>query len=292
MNLFTALFILVIACYGLMIVTSGKTKEGFVANLLWLPDDRPRNPEKVIMEQHIEAPYVTSPIYGVDDYDLNVVYQNEGDREMSKKRLNKLTAQYPLDWSTHPPSSAVFQKGMNEMNEMKEGFQDTTNNDSKPFTLNPYKEVDGSSLTPPDTSATELEERKILQTYTPAKAESLTTYDLEDAKHLISKIYDAKGLIPTVVQKPNNVFEVIGVRKKDEKIVYEDEEAPATTAAVAAAGEANITVPPVAADVAAGLDPFFTPSEGASRTNRWDYTRWSPGLERTFAPTHGQEKWF
>ena len=289
MNLFTALFILLIACYGLMIVTSGKTKEGFVANLLWLPDDRPRNPEKVIMEQHIEAPYVTSPIYKVDDYDLNVVYQNEGDKEMSQKRINELTARYPLDWSRHPPSSAVFQKGMAEMNE---GFQDSAEPSNKPFTINPYKEVDGSSLTHQDTSAVELQERKILQTYTPAKAESLTTYDLEDAKQLISKVYDAKGLIPTVVQKPNNVYEVIGVRKKDEKIVYEDEEAPAEAGPTAAAGEANITVPPVAADIAAGLDPFFTPSEGASRSNRWDYTRWSPGLERTFAPTQAQEKWF
>jgi hypothetical protein len=215
---------------------------------------------------------------------------------MTRKEINRLTGQYPLDWSVQPPNSAVFQKGVAELrqrqdvasrNALAEGFQDT----AKPITLNPYKEIDGSSLTPPDTSATEMEERKILQTYKPQKLDSLTTYDLDDAKTLIRKIYDAKGLIPTIVQKPDNVFEVVGTRKKDEKIVYEDEEAPAQKEAVQQAGEATITVPPTAMDVAVGLDPFYTPTP-SMRTNRWDYTKFTPGLERTFAPTFATENWF
>jgi len=107
---------------------------------------------------------------------------------------------------------------------------------------------------------------------------------------IIKKIYDAKGMVPTVVKKPNNVFEVIGVRKKDEKIVYEDEEAPVSAGAMAVAGEATITVPPTAADIAVGLDPFYSPNE-ASRAGRWDYTKWTPGLERSFAPTFAQKNW-
>ena len=135
-----------------------------------------------------------------------------------------------------------------------------------------------------------MEERKILQTYRPTHSESLTTYDLEDANKLIKKIYDAKGLVPTVVQKPNNVFEIVGVRKKDEKIVYEDEEAPAKMSAVGAAGEATITVPPTSADINVGLDPFYTPGP-KGRTNRWDYTKPTSGLERSMAPTFAQENW-
>lgn len=253
----------------------------------------------VIMEQRIEAPYVQNPIYSVDDYEYNLVFQNEGDKELSKKEINRLTAQYPLDWSNQPPNSAVFQKGVAELRQrqkqderdMNEGFQDTATGSSKPMILNPYKEIDGSALTPPDTTAAEMAELQILQTYRPAKADSLTTYDLEDAKTLISKIYDAKGLIPTVIQKPNNVYEVVGTRRKDEKIVYEDEEAPAAAAAVQAAGEATITVPPTAMDIAAGLDPFFNPGP-SGRTNRWDYTKWTPGLERSFAPTFATENWY
>lgn len=328
MNLLVAAIVLVAVAYIGMLLTSVKQKEGFVANLLWLPDTRPNSPNDVIMEQNFAAPYVTTPIYSVDDYELNLISQYETDKEISKEEINRLTAQRPMDWSNQPPNSSVFQKGFAEMRQRdaagkmlsapaslaygknatdeaqaieeskasrrqqirqdsmynNEGFQDTASG------VNPYGEIDGSSLQPPDTSATEMEERKILQTYKPTHSESLTTYDLEDANKLIKKIYDAKGLVPTVVQKPNNVFEVVGVRKKDEKIIYEDEEAPAKMSAVASAGEATITVPPTSADINVGLDPFFTPGP-KGRTNRWDYTKPTSGLERSMAPTFAQENW-
>jgi len=293
MNLLVAAILLVAVAYIGMLLTSMKQKEGFVANLLWLPDTRPNSPNDVIMEQNFAAPYVTTPIYSVDDYEYNLVFQYETDKEMSKEEINRLTAQRPMDWSNQPPNSAVFQKGFSELRQRDrqqqdanytEGFQDTASG------FNPYKEIDGSSLQPPDTSATEMEERKILQTYKPIHSESLTTYDLEDANKLIKKIYDAKGLVPTVVQKPNNVFEIVGVRKKDEKIIYEDEEAPAKMSAVGSAGEATITVPPTSADINVGLDPFYTPGP-KGRTNRWDYTKPTSGLERSMAPTFAQENW-
>jgi hypothetical protein len=293
MNLLVAAILLVAVAYIGMLLTSMKQKEGFVANLLWLPDTRPNSPNDVIMEQNFAAPYVTTPIYSVDDYELNLISQYETDKEISKEEINRLTAQRPMDWSNQPPNSAVFQKGFSELRQRDrqqqdanytEGFQDTASG------FNPYKEIDGSSLQPPDTSATEMEERKILQTYKPTHSESLTTYDLEDANKLIKKIYDAKGLVPTVVQKPNNVFEIVGVRKKDEKIIYEDEEAPAKMSAVGSAGEATITVPPTSADINVGLDPFFTPGP-KGRTNRWDYTKPTSGLERSMAPTFAQENW-
>jgi len=293
MNLLVAAILLVAVAYIGMLLTSMKQKEGFVANLLWLPDTRPNSPNDVIMEQNFAAPYVTTPIYSVDDYELNLISQYETDKEISKEEINRLTAQRPMDWSNQPPNSAVFQKGISELRQRDrqqqdanytEGFQDTASG------FNPYKEIDGSSLQPPDTSATEMEERKILQTYKPTHSESLTTYDLEDANKLIKKIYDAKGLVPTVVQKPNNVFEIVGVRKKDEKIIYEDEEAPAKMSAVGSAGEATITVPPTSADINVGLDPFFTPGP-KGRTNRWDYTKPTSGLERSMAPTFAQENW-
>ncbi len=244
---------------------------------------------EVMMEQRIEAPYVQNPIYSIDDYEYNLVFQNENDKELSKSEINRLTAQYPLDWSIQPPNSAVFQKGVSEMRQRQdaakyqEAFEDKN--------TNPYKEVDGSNMTPPDTRAVEMEERKILQTYKPQKADSLTTYDLEDARDLIQKIYKAKGLIPEVVEKENNVYEIVGTRKIGEKIQFEDEPAQASSAPVAAAGEGTITVPPTAVDLSVGLDPFYTPTD-TERTGRWDYNKWTPGLERTFAPTYATEKWY
>lgn len=302
MKLLTVAILLLVGFYIAMVALSGKRTEAFLAtnNQNRIPEAMPYvftpPATKVVMDQRLEAPYIQNPIYSIDDYEYNLIFQNESDKELSKHEINRLTAQYPLDWSVQPPNSSVFQKGVAELrqrqdaasrNALAEGFQDT----AKPITLNPYREIEGGSLTPPDTTATEMEERKILQTYKPQKAESLTTYDLDDAKKLISNIYDAKGLIPTIVQKPNNVFEVIGVRKKDEKIVYEDEEAPAKKEPVQEAGEATITVPPTAMDVAIGLDPFYNP-QPSTRTNRWDYTKFTPGLERTFAPTFATENWY
>jgi len=42
------------------------------------------------------------------------------------------------------------------------------------------------------------------------------------------------------------------------------------------------------------LDPFFTPvsQEARTRSEKWDYTSWTPGLERSFAPTEPQTKWY
>jgi hypothetical protein len=232
------------------------------------------------------APYVKKAILDVDDYEYNMVFQNEGDREMTKALQNKLQSQYPMDWSVQPPSSVHFQTGKKRLEESFANAPVGTNKGK-----NPYKEISGDSMTPPDTTIQEMEERKILQTYKPKQVGDLTTYNLEDAQELIKKIYDAKGLIPDVRHKDGNVYEIVGTRRKDEKIVYEDEEAPAQQAPVQAAGEATITVPPVAADVAVGLDPFFTPS-ASTKLDRWDYTKFTPGLERMFAPTYPTVEWY
>ena len=239
----------------------------------------------VIMEQNIDAPFTKQAILDVDDYEYNAIFQNEGDREMTKALQNKLQSQYPLDWSTQPPSSVHFQTGKQRL------LESFANAPARKNIEEPYQEISGDNMIPPDTSIEEMEERKILQTYKPKNVGDLNTYSLEDAQELIKKIYDAKGLIPEVRKKDNNVYEIVGTRRKDEKIVYEDEEAPAQQAPVTSAGEATITVPPVAADVAVGLDPFFTPAAG-THVGRWDYTKFTPGLERMFAPTYPTVEWY
>ncbi len=241
--------------------------------------------KNLVLNQRMEAPYVKDRVLDVDDYEYNLVFQQEGDREISKALYNKLQSQYPLDWSTQPPSSAHFQAGVQKL---KESFKASPVSETGP---NPYREINADALTPPDTTVAQMEERKLLQLYKPAKTDSLGTYQLDDADALIKRIYDAKGLIPEVVKKDGNVYEVIGTRRKDEKIVYEDENPPAQRAPVEAAGEGTITVPATAVDTAAGLDPFFTPS-ASTHIGRWDYTKFTPGLERMFAPTYPTVEWY
>jgi hypothetical protein len=38
------------------------------------------------------------------------------------------------------------------------------------------------------------------------------------------------------------------------------------------------------------LDPFFEPTT-STRADRSDYTKWTPGLQRMFAPTYPTADW-
>lgn len=247
--------------------------------------------KKVVMEEADNPPYSTNPIQSVDDYEYSLIFKNEGDRGMTKEVRDRLMSEYPMDWSVQPPSSTHFQAGLTSF---KESFQNTPPMPK----ANPYREVDGSTMTPPDTLAVEQKERELLATYVPKKPGELTTYDAEDARDLIGKIYEAKGLVPTYKQTGPNQFTILTTRKKDEEIVWEDEapsmekqQQDATLGANPSAGEGTIVVPAVAQEVAQGLDPFFTPGTKA-RDGRWDYTQWTPGLERMFAPTEPMTHWY
>jgi hypothetical protein len=231
-------------------------------------------------------PYTTEPINSIDQYELEAVFDNEGDRELKQQQINKMTRRYPLDWTNYPPNSSKFQS---EQSKYIEGFS----SDSSAEDLNkPYEAIGDGNLTPPDTLQMEKEEKKVLQMYAPLKANSLTTYDLDDAQTLLEKVYKPKGLMPEVVRKEGNVFEVVRTRQIKDKIEYEDDlpDAPASKQSNRDAGEATIHVPATATYTAAGRDPFFDPST-STRSDRSDYTKWTPGLERMYAPTYPVTDW-
>ena len=231
-------------------------------------------------------PYTTDPIRSLDQYELEAVFQNEGDRELKKQQINRLTRQYPLDWTNYPPNSSKFQS---EQAKYIEGFS----SDSSAKDLNkPYKDIGDGNLTPPDTAAIEREEREILATYEPRKTGDMKSYDVYDAEKLLEQIYKPKGLVPSVNKRDDNVFEVVNTRSLKDKVEYEDDlpDAPSTRGTGLGPGEATIEVPPTALEVAAGRDPFYEPTTG-TRSSRTDYMRWTPGLERMFAPTYPTTDW-
>jgi hypothetical protein len=238
--------------------------------------------KRVIMEYDVTP---TPAVNSLDDYEFNVVSGSDAEKEITKDLRSKLMSQRPMDWSGLPPDSSKFQAGL------AESFQNASQ--TVPDDAKPYQDVNGGAMAPPDTDSQEMRERQMLQTYKPSKGE-MTTYDEKDVDKLIENIYGSKGLIPTVAHKQNtNVYEVVGVRRKDEKIVYEGEEAPAATGPVQRAGEATIHAPAAAADMAASVDPYYdTTPGGRSRAGKWDYQAWTPGLERMFAPTEDKKNWY
>jgi hypothetical protein len=234
-------------------------------------------------------PYTTEPINSLDQYELEAVFSNEGDRQLRKQEINRLTRRYPLDWTNYPPNSSKFQS---EQAKYIEGFS----SDSSAQELNsPYKDIGDGNLTPPDTSAIEREEKEILATYKPRKAGSITMYDTYDAQEILDQIYKPKNIKPIVERKEGNVFEVVSTRSLKNTVQYEDDLPDASVSAGGsaprmAAGEARIEVPPSALEVAAGNDPFYEPTT-STRSSRSDYMRWSPGMERMFAPTYPTTDW-
>lgn len=232
------------------------------------------------------TPYTVDPINSLDQYELEAVFNNEGDKELSQQQINQMTRRYPLDWVNYPPNASKFQSGQAKY---IEGFSSKASAEDLEQS---FKDIGDGNLTPPDTIALEKQERKILATYQPKGAGDLTTYDLDDAEQLIANIYKPKGLVPEVVRKEGNVFEVVRTRSVKNEVQYEDDlpDAPASRQPVVAAGEANIEVPAVALETAASRDPFYEPTT-STRADRSDYTRWTPGLERMFAPTNTMSSW-
>lgn len=244
--------------------------------------------EKVVLDTSKKTmfPYTTDPIDSLDQYELEAVFNNEGDRELKKQQINQMTRRYPLDWANFPPNSSKFQSGQAKY---IEGFSSKSSAENLE---DPYKDIGDGNLTPPDTIAIEKEEKRILATYAPKKANDLTTYDIDDAQTLLQNIYKPKGLVPEVVRKEGNVFEVVRTRSMKNTVQYEDDlpDAPTSQLPIEAAGEARINVPAVALETAASRDPYYEPTT-STRADRSDYTKWTPGLERMFAPTHPVKNW-
>ena len=252
------------------------------------------------LTKQASPPFATDQIQSVDDYEYNMVFQNEGDRGMTKRSRDLLMSQYPMDWTTQPPSSAHFQEGLASY---KEGFAAAA---IITPSSNPYMSIDGD-MKPPVYK----DEKDILATYVPKKPNELTTYDAADAKEIVDRIYGAKGLVADFKKTGDNTYTIMGTRKKNAPVVYDAEGEgtegtegtegestdasgsyqPASSQPVPSAGETLVV--PATAENYKTPDPFFTVNpNNKTRMGKWDYSSWTPGLERMFAPTEPQTNWY
>jgi hypothetical protein len=229
-------------------------------------------------------PYALQPIDRLDDYEMSMIFQNEGTKEASKQQIRDAMSQYPLDWSTQGQNSQRFQEG--------QAAYEQTAAAKKP--MRTQQDANEESMLLPDHVQQDEEEKKILQTYQPTCTKGLLEYCADDVKALVDRVYGRKGLLPVVEKSSQgqNIWEIVEVKEKNPKIVWEDEDpAQERRDIMASRGEEVITVPYPASDLAAGLDPFFQ-TGSSSRTGKHDYTKWTPGLERMYAPTYPIKSWF
>jgi len=237
-----------------------------------------------------EKPYRMDEINDVDDYEMSAIFQNQGSREASKKEISDAMTRYPLDWSAQGHGSQYFQENQTKYLKQQQGI---------PQPESYYKDMNTQMLLP-DSAALDEEERKILQTYKPESSKGLLQYSVDDVTGLLTKIYDKKGLVPVIEksQQGENIWEIVEVKEKNPTIVWEDGEQTQLDAQLSQQqqmmkkrGEETIHVPHTVSDVAAGQDPFFS-SNPSTRIGKTDYTTFTPGLERMFAPTYPVKSWF
>jgi hypothetical protein len=266
-------------------------REAFVAQMELSPTDKEKTRTPLP-----DRPYATDNIDSLDTYEQSAVFQNEGSREAGRREISDAMSRYPLSWTARPPSDQAFQ-------DYREAFVDAS---QKAMTDAPvqasnmtekYRAVSGDNMIPPDTDAQDMEEKQILAMYNPETPQQLKEYSinrpLDRIKVVVKRIYDKRGLIADVEMsnQGQNVFEIVETRPIDEKIVWEDEVDNSSIKRAQLRNEGQIEVPVTVSDVAAGLDPFYEPRT-RMRMDRSDYTQWTPGLERQFAPTYAKESWY
>lgn len=278
------IFTLLMIGYFVLYMTGRKYLEHFQSmaepSIRFDNDGKPMNNFNTTLKPP-EMPYLTAPIDALDAYEVSAVYQNQGSKEATKKQINDAMTRYPIDWSNQGPNSQFFQEN-----------QTRYNNAPKEFSEDQYRHIDASNRAIPDKDSMEDEEKKILQTYQPKSSKGLLQYSVQDVKHLLHKVYDKKGLIPVInkSEQGENIWEITEVKEKNPKIVWEND-MNSTRNTMIDRGEEVIQVPIATSDVAAGLDPFFQPRDKVSQ-NKYDYTQWTPGMERMFAPTYPVKSWF
>ncbi len=253
-----------------------------------------------------EQTYAKTPINSLDDYEYNRVFQLENRPRMSelpKQVKNNLLNAMQLDWPTLPYSS-------DERASLEEQFVDARMADEslirEPKSGVYFRNMDGVDVEPPDTDATAAREAKILSAYQPT---DITKHVVDDEYERVAKVvaqqYSTDPDWEPVVEKrgPHQyaVTELRPRRKTNDKgeaeTVWEDE-VPTTVADAKQQGlleGAEFT--PTTMSIQDNLqDPYFAKTGVADYSNNrfWrysDFNKWTPGLERMFAPTDPTNEW-
>jgi hypothetical protein len=243
-----------------------------------------------------EQTYALTPIKKLDDYEYSRVFQveKESRNELERTTVNALTSQRQFDWSQLPFNSehrATNEQSMSGRR-LVEGFTPTV---TEPF----FQAIAGDSMAPQDLQELDEREQAILQQYAPKNTENLMEHDTDDVQALVKKLYESDPDWDPVVEKVSSgefqVTKLIPKRKKDDG-QFADERVPTVTEAIESGMTAGKPKIQPKMEISGKQDPYFDKTgvldyEG-DRFYRYDnFAKWTPGLERMFAPTLDQNDW-
>ncbi len=235
-----------------------------------------------------------TPVNKLDDYEYTRVFETErgGRNTLSKASKNELLENRILDWAALPFNSEERARNEDEFiaGRMRDGFQEPK---SGIF----FNNVEGKTLEPPDIDAKKAREQKILSSYQPTDiSKHVMDSQTEVVANIVNKMYaEDKSWEPVVTQVGENQWEVTELRPKPRKERFAQE----ATQELSMMEAKELVVPPPVVDIDDRIrgDPYFDKSGVGDRDNNrlWNYkefNKWTPGLERMFAPTADNKAWY
>jgi hypothetical protein len=241
-----------------------------------------------------EETYALTKINKLDDYEYTRVEQSERDsrNKLSKAVKNELLEGRKLDWANLPFNSEARAAAEDTFiaGRVEDMYRD-------PKTGVFFKNMQGGGLLPPDEEAAQMREQKILSSYRPTElTKHVIDNKTETVARLVNEMYKSDPKYEPVITKVDeNKWEVSELRPRPQKETY----AEGQTISLTMAQEKGMTVPPPSIDISDRLqdDPYFDKTGVADVANNkfWDYkdfNKWTPGLERMFAPTLDNKEWY
>jgi hypothetical protein len=235
-----------------------------------------------------------TPIQKLDDYEYTRVNQSERGsvNALETNQKNQLLSSRILDWANLPFNSEHRAEKEEEFisGRMESDFKD-------PKTGVFFNTMAGKSLEPPDMNAADLREQKLLASYRPSNVnEHIIDSETDAVARLVHEEYGSDpNWEPVVTRVDENRWEVTELRPKPRKEHYED----AQTIDIATAEQKGMLHPQPNIEISDRLrnDPFFDKGGIADKDNNrfWNYNdfkKWTPDLERMFAPTADTKRWY
>jgi len=234
-----------------------------------------------------EEMYAKTPIQKLDDYEYTRVFDSEKSSRtpIEAKTTSKLLGDRVLDWANLPFNSE------DRANKEDTFVEERMNSIRDPVSGVFFKTASGTDVLPDE--ATRLREQKVLSAYRPTElTEHRVDSEMEAVGNLVNQMYANDPAWEPVVRKVGeSQWEVTELRPRPRKEAYEAE---------GESRELNEHSTPMASmtiDDRLRNDPYFDKSGVSDHDNGkfWkysDFTKWTPGLERMFAPTMDNRQWY
>lgn len=247
-----------------------------------------------------EHTFAKTPINKLDDYEYSRIFQSErlNRNELPQTTVNSLLSQHQFDWANLPFNSegrAIAEEAF--IGAREEEIQ-------KPVLTEPFfGSVSGGEMQPLDLAAAEEREKAILAQYRPSAADMVKGDQSLSVQELIHKVYaNDPDWEPVIEKTGDNQYAVKELRPKPKQVKFQDEIVPTIGQAI----ESGLTAlkghgaDKNHADVSfvqtGPTDPYFDKNgvldySGDAFYKYDQFNKWTPGLERMFAPTVDTRDW-